>query len=112
MFCHPYSITIFIRIERKDREIKWGKKDEEAEREREKGREREEERARERKGKEGEGCRRREAVMGDGPLREGAPHPERIAQFREQEGREELLRGTLLRRKGGPRADPAPRTSS
>lgn len=47
--------------------------------------------------------------MGDGPLREGAPHPERIAQFREQEGREELLRGTLLRRKGGPRADPAPR---
>lgn len=55
MFCHPYSITIFIRIERKDREIKWGKKDEEAEREREKGREREEERARERKGKEGEG---------------------------------------------------------
>lgn len=48
--------------------------------------------------------------MGDGPLREGAPHPERIAQFREQEGREELLRGTLLRRKGGPRADPAPRT--
>lgn len=50
--------------------------------------------------------------MGDGPLREGAPHPERIAQFREQEGREELLRGTLLRRKGGPRADPAPRTSS
>lgn len=44
MFCHPYSITIFIRIERKDREIKWGKKDEEAEREREKGREREEER--------------------------------------------------------------------
>lgn len=50
--------------------------------------------------------------MGDGPLREGAPHPERIAQFREQEGWEELLRGTLLRRKGGPRADPAPRTSS
>lgn len=47
--------------------------------------------------------------MGDGPLGEGAPHPERIAQFREQEGREELLRGTLLRRKGGPRADPAPR---